>query len=67
MKDTSPEVAERVRAKLMALSNATRFVIGAEMFAAARCMIVASLPKDLTAEEFKHRLYQRVYGEALPF
>jgi hypothetical protein len=67
MTDTSPEVAEMVRARVMALPNATRFVMGAEMFDSARRMIVASLPTDLTAKEFKRRLFERIYGEVLPY
>ena len=67
MNDTSPEIAGEVQARLMRLPNATRFIMGVEMFEAARRMIVASLPKDLSEIEFKRRLYQRIYGEALPF
>ena len=67
MTDTSPEIAVKARAKLMALPNATRFVIGPEMFEAARGMLVASLPKGLTLPEFKQRLFERIYGEKLPF
>jgi hypothetical protein len=67
MTDTSPEVAELVRARVMALPNATRFVMGAEMFDSARRMIVASLPTDSTAKEFKRRLFERIYGEVLPY
>ncbi|HEX4665227.1 MAG TPA: hypothetical protein VH207_01400 [Chthoniobacterales bacterium] len=67
MNDTSPEIAAKVREKLMALPNATRFIMGAGMFDAARTMIIASLPKDLTAKEWKRLLFERVYGEPLPF
>ena len=67
MNDTTAEIAERVQAELMALSNATRFVMGAKMFDAARQMIIASLPKDLSTPELKRRLYERIYGQALPF
>ena len=67
MNDTAPEIAEELQARLMTLSNATRFKMGAEMFDAARGIIVASFPKDLSAAELKRRLYKRVYGEALPF
>jgi hypothetical protein len=67
MNDTAPEIAEMVSARLMALPGATRFVIGAEMFDAARRMIIASLPKDLSELDFKRRLYQRIYGQTLPW
>ncbi len=67
MNDTAPEIAEMVSARLMALPGATRFVIGAEMFDAARRMIIASLPEDLSELDFKRRLYQRIYGQTLPW
>ena len=38
MTDTTPEIAEMVRTRLMALSGAERFRMGAEMFEAARRM-----------------------------
>ena len=66
MTDTSPEVAEMVRARLMALSGAERFRMGAQMFDAARRMVLASLPTDLTESERKRQLFKRLYGESLP-
>ena len=67
MNDTPPEIAEEVRTRLEKLPNATRFKMGAEMFDAARRMIMESFPKNLSAPELKRRLYERIYGEALPF
>ncbi|HEX4123032.1 MAG TPA: hypothetical protein VH619_20645 [Verrucomicrobiae bacterium] len=64
--DTPPEVAELVRTRLMAMSGAERFRIGAQMFDAARRMVLASLPSDLTESERKRRLFERFYGKALP-
>ena len=66
MTDTPPEVAEMVRARLMALSGAERFRMGVQMFDAARRMVLASLPADLTESERKQRLFERLYGEPLP-
>ena len=66
MTDTSPEIAEMVRARLMALSGAERFRMGVQMFDAARRMVLASLPADLTESERKHCLFERLYGETLP-
>jgi len=66
MTDTSPEVAELVRARLMALSGAERFRMGVEMFDAARRMVLASLPASLNESERKRRLFERLYGEPLP-
>ena len=67
MNDTAPEIAEQVQARLMTLSNATRFKMGAQMFDAARQVVIASLPKDLPEAELNRRLYERIYGQALPF
>jgi len=66
MTDTSPEIAEMVRARLMALSGAERFRMGAEMFEAARRMVLASLPADLPQDERRRRLFERLYSESLP-
>jgi hypothetical protein len=66
MTDTPPEIAEMVRARLMALSGAERFRMGVETFEAARRMVLASLPADLPPAERKRRLFERIYGESLP-
>jgi hypothetical protein len=67
MTDTDPEIAELVRQKLMARSPEERFLMGIRMFDAARDMVLASLPKDLSADELKRRLFERIYGEPAPF
>ena len=67
MNDTSPEIAELVRQKLMARSGSERFVMGTRMFDAARTVVVASLPAGLAPDELKRQLFQRVYGLAAPF
>jgi hypothetical protein len=66
MTDTPPEIAEMVRARLMARSGAERFRMGVEMFEAARRMVLASLPADLSESERKRRLFERIYGMSLP-
>lgn len=66
MTDTSPEIAEMVRARLMARSGAERFRMGVQTFDAARRMVLASLPADLSETERKRLLFKRVYGETLP-
>lgn len=66
MTDTSPEIAELVRQKLMARSGEERFLMGVRMFDAAREMVLASLPAGLSTEELKHQLFQRLYGQSLP-
>lgn len=50
----------------MARSGAERFVMGARMFEAARAMVLASFPDNLSEDELKRRLYERIYGEPLP-
>jgi hypothetical protein len=67
MNDTSPEIAELVRQKLMARSGSERFVMGARMFDAARAIVLASLPAGLSPDELKRQLFQRLYGLAAPF
>ena len=66
MTDTSPEIAELVRQKLMARPAEDRFVMGALMFDAAREMVLASFPEGLSAEQLRQQLFQRVYGQPLP-
>ncbi len=66
MTDTSPEIAELIRARLMALTGAQRIRMGSEMFDAARRMVIASLPKNLPADELNRLLFQRLYGEPMP-
>ena len=66
MTDTSPEIAEIVRQRLMAHSPEERFLMGVRMFDAARDMALASLPAGLSSEELKRQLFQRLYGQTLP-
>jgi hypothetical protein len=66
MRDTTPEVAQLVHDRMMALSGAARFRMGVDMFDAARRMVLASLPVDLTDVERKQRLFERLYSEPLP-
>lgn len=53
MTDTPPEIAEMVRHRIMALSGEERFLMGVRSFEAARAIVLASLPKDLSPEELK--------------
>jgi len=66
MTDTPPEIAEMVRARLMARSGVERFRMGVEMFEAARRMVLASLPPNLSDAERKRCLFERLYGMTLP-
>jgi hypothetical protein len=67
MTDTPPEIAELVRQKLMARSGSERFVMGVQMFVAARAVVLASLPSPLAPEELRRQLFQRLYGKPAPF
>jgi hypothetical protein len=67
MNDTSPEIAELVRQRLMARSGSERFVMGTRMFDAARTVVLASLPAGLSPDELKRQLFQRLYGLPAPF
>ena len=67
MNDTPPEIEELVRTRLMALSGEQRLRMGAEMFEAARAMVLASFPKNLEPMQRKRMLYERIYGEKAPF
>jgi hypothetical protein len=40
--------------------------MGVQMFDAARRMVLASLPADLSETERKRHLFERLYGKALP-
>lgn len=63
MNDTAPEIAEIVRARLLARSAAERVLMGSRMFAAARAMVLASFPSGLSEIEIKRRLCERLYGK----
>jgi hypothetical protein len=67
MTDTPPEIAEFVRQKIMSRTNEERFIMGAHMFDAVREIVLASLPSGLSPEELKRQLFQRIYGQAMPF
>ena len=66
MTDTSAEVAQLMRERLMARSGAERFRMGIEMFEAARRMVLASLPANLEAAERRRMLFERIYGMPMP-
>ena len=66
MNDTSAEIAEMVRVRIMARSGAERLRMGVERFEAARTMILASFPPGLSEEERRRKLFERVYGEPFP-
>ena len=66
MNDTSPEMEKRQLEMMVKLGANKRIELGAEMFMAARELILASLPKSLPEREVKKLYYERMYGEPLP-
>jgi hypothetical protein len=67
MNDTSAEIKGLLQEMIMSRSNEERFIMGALMFDAARELIMASLPANLPASEFKQRMFERIYGYPLEF
>lgn len=67
MTDTPPEIAKIIHDRLMACTPEERFMMGIRSFDAAREMVLASMPKDLSREEFRRQYYRRIYGEEPPF
>jgi hypothetical protein len=65
MTDTTPEVENKMREMMMARTGAERLMMVASMSEAARSIVVASLPKDLSPDELKRRLFERIYGKSL--
>lgn len=63
MNDTSPKIQEIVRERMLAVSASERFMMGSRMFDAARAMILASFPPNLSEIEKKTRLCERLYGK----
>jgi len=61
MNDTSPEIKKLVRNRLLARSGAERVQMGSRMFDAARAMVLASFPPNLSEIEKKVRLCERLY------
>jgi hypothetical protein len=66
MIDTSPEFEQRYRDMLMARTPEERITMGARMFDTARAMVLASFPSDLSFEERRRRLFERLYGDDIP-
>ena len=62
MDDTSPEIKELVRNRLLERSGTERVQMGSRMFDAARAMVLASLPSNLPEIERNVRLCERLYG-----
>jgi hypothetical protein len=61
MNDTLPEVAKTFRALMMRRSGIERMQMAADMFDAARMIVMASFPPDLAGLDMKARLCERLY------
>ena len=66
MNDTSPEIEKLQFEMMMKLGAKKRIAMACEMFMAARELILASLPKDLSKHEGKRQYYKQMYGEPSP-
>jgi hypothetical protein len=62
MTDTEPQVARKFYEMIMSCSGEERFMMGIRSFDAARTIVLASLPKDLSDGELKRELFERIYG-----
>lgn len=66
VKDTPPEINRLMFERFMSLSSERRLLMGISMLHTARQMIMQSLPSNLTANERKLALFERLYGFPFP-
>ncbi len=64
--DTTREIEEMQNELWMKKTPQERARFASAMFAAGRKAIIASLPRNLSEQEFKKQLFYRTYGEQLP-
>jgi hypothetical protein len=64
--DTSDRFAQLVAERYRAMSPQQRLEIASSMFGAARAIVDASLPRDLTPRQRRLALIERFYGDELP-
>jgi len=63
MNDTDPQIVELVRQRLLERSGAERMLMASGMFEAAKAMVLASFPAELTEIEVKALLCERLYDD----
>jgi len=63
MTDTSPEMEQIYRERLMALAPSDRWERGARMFDSSRTLVLSSLPPNLSPTEVRLHLLKRFYPE----
>lgn len=61
MDDTSPEIKNEMRKRIMSLSEAERLVMGSRMFDASRQLVLSSFPKNLNDMEIREQFFLRLY------
>lgn len=59
--DTSPEIARMVRERYARMEPVQRFMIGVNMFESARAIVQASFAADLSPEQLRRALCERLY------
>jgi hypothetical protein len=65
MNDTSPGIAAMVQSRMMAKTGEERFLMGVRMHEAARRMVLASFPAEISDEKPKKLLFEQFYGSEL--
>ncbi|MCA1638321.1 MAG: hypothetical protein LC768_08310 [Acidobacteria bacterium] len=64
--DTSPEFEKMWHERWLRKTPQERAKFAFSMFSAARKIIIASMPENLSEIEQKRFIYERTYGEPLP-
>jgi hypothetical protein len=66
MNDTSDDMARRVCEHYRSMTPVERCLVAASMYDTARALIQSSLPANLTVEQRRLAVAQRMYGDELP-
>ena len=66
VRDTAPEINERLFQKMMSLDAGERLRMGLDMMATAKMLVWASLPAGLPEKERRAAFYERFYGQPCP-
>ena len=64
--DTTPEFEQMWHKKWLRKTPQERVRFAFSMFSDTRRIILAAMPKDLSAADQKRYIYERTYGEPLP-
>jgi len=65
MNDTTPEIERKLMQLMMSRSGEERLMSAIRSFDAARAIVISSLPKNLSEDEFRHGLFERIYGTTI--